>query len=134
MKQQQSDSGQKTTPGKKVLLVLGVFFVVVAVFVGSFAFSFQMMIGAASNAEDSALMQENQRLREENQRMQDQITVLETELDIYKSRATASSSASRATSSAPSSRGTSGTSSAGSSSGSSSGSNSSGRSQSLDDD
>ncbi len=68
------------TAGKqKAMLFIGVFLVTVALFMGSFAFSMQMILNPVDDksSEEKSLAEENQRLKQELNLLQDQYDVLE---------------------------------------------------------
>ncbi len=85
----ESQQKTKTGAGRKVLIVFGLLFLAIGVFLASFACSFQMMIESAeaAQADEASLENENEELREEVQLLQDQVDILEGELEKYKGTA-----------------------------------------------
>lgn len=115
---QESVQKKKTGKGRKVLVSFGILFIAVGVFLGSFACSFQVMIESAKSGRESenSLEAENQKLQSDVQLLKDQVTILEAELERYKTSGSKTKSGSQTSSQ------TSGTSTSGTSAKSSSGS------------
>ena len=115
---QESVQKKKTGKGRKVLVSFGILFIAVGVFLGSFACSFQVMIESAKSGRESenSLEAENQKLQSDVQLLKDQVTILEAELERYKTSGSKTKSSSQTSSQA------SGTSGSGTSAKSSSGS------------
>lgn len=67
--------------GRKTLVFFGILFLVIGVFLGSFACSFQVMIQAANSTrtDDKTLQSENEKLKGTILLLQDQISILEAE-------------------------------------------------------
>lgn len=120
---QESVQKKKTGKGRKVLVSFGILFIAVGVFLGSFACSFQVMIESAKSGRESenSLEAENQKLQSDVQLLKDQVTILEAELERYKTSGSKTKSSSQ-TSSQASGTSASGTSGPGTSAKSSTGS------------
>ena len=76
-------SKKSSNTGRNLLVGIGLFFVIIGVFLGAFACSFQVMISADSQGNENEKSQ-TESLQEEVQLLTDQITVLENELERYK--------------------------------------------------
>ena len=76
-------SKKSGSTGRNVLVTMGLFFVIIGVFLGAFACSFQVMISADSQGDEND-KNKMESLQEEVQLLTDQITVLENELERYK--------------------------------------------------
>lgn len=96
---------KKTTAGRKVLMIFGIFFLSVAVFLASFVFSFNFIINASNQEQmdDGSIEAENAKLKEDIQILEDQNKILQAEIDRYTGNSSSrSGSTSRSTSSSTS--------------------------------
>lgn len=86
---------RKVSPGRKILMAFGILFVSIAVFLGSFVFSFNLIINAANQkkVDDGTLQSENAKLKEDVQILEDKNKILQAEIDRYTGRSSAKSTA-----------------------------------------
>lgn len=76
-------TGKSYGTGKKVLVGIGLFFIIIGVFLGSFVCSFHVMISAESQPSNNE-SSKSDNAQEEIQLLTDQITILENELERYR--------------------------------------------------
>ena len=86
---------KQSSAGRKTLMIVGILFVSIAVFLGSFVFSFNMIINAANQkkVDDGSIEAENAKLKEDVQILEDKNKILQAEIDRYTGKSSAKATA-----------------------------------------
>lgn len=77
-----------SSKGRKAALIIGIILLCVSVFMGSFVFSFKMILNPADDKSsvEETLTAENKKLKEDVSILQDQFDVVSNELDRYREK------------------------------------------------
>lgn len=79
---------KQSAKGRKSLLIIGIIFLSISVFLAAFVLSFHLIINPAEkrDIQIQSLSEENRQLKTDTQLLQDQLEVVQSELDSYKKK------------------------------------------------